>query len=376
MSTFTVFFCGTGSNKYDTINKDFKNGELISTLAGNCLGKEFAEWIIVDGPGSGNLQADDLFTKSEGYGMSGTAFGKGWHENVKHAIHVMKGKSDWQRSKLSQQDYERLKKAGLPIQAVEVTGSWLWRTYDYGDRKVSQQQLQEQIIKMFRKGGIIPTQVNLVGWSRGGISCHMLANAMSGDPALRGVPVNILAIDPVPGPLNFQLEKIHLGSNVKKYVGFYARDERSKGFACVIPKTAPGTTVNLYPMPGRHATLVGNASATGTSGPDVLPEPGQLTRHYAEVCLTRWGVSLKNKLELKPDKISALHQSIVKREKDFTNMHKQSYTLITENGNNERLVSHGEISKKFSTIAGAPLAPKEGLAATLAKGDEAYKNIT
>lgn len=57
----------------------------------------------------------------------------------------------------------------------------------------------------FRKDGIIPTQVNLIGqvWSRGGITCHMLANAML-KILLKDIPVNIFAIDPVPGPLNFQ----------------------------------------------------------------------------------------------------------------------------------------------------------------------------
>jgi hypothetical protein len=32
---------------------------------------------------------------------------------------------------------------------------------DYGDRKITHQDPQEQIIKTFRKGGFIPTQLNL-----------------------------------------------------------------------------------------------------------------------------------------------------------------------------------------------------------------------
>jgi hypothetical protein len=58
----------------------------------------------------------------------------------------------------------------------------------------------------------------------------MLANAMLADPLLTTIPVNIFAIDPVPGMGNFQTEKVTLGRNVKEYVAFYARDERSKGF--------------------------------------------------------------------------------------------------------------------------------------------------
>ena len=177
MTTFTVFFCGTGSTKFDDSNANYWNGELISTLAQNTqsVSKEFAEWIVIDGPGSGNLQADEMFTESGNYlQLKGTALGSGWEENVAHAANIMKGTFTWQREKLTEENYNQLQKAGIPIEEVKVTGSWYWRTYDYGTRKVTQQQLQEQIIKTFRKDGIIPTHVNLVGWSRGGISCHML----------------------------------------------------------------------------------------------------------------------------------------------------------------------------------------------------------
>lgn len=375
MSVFTIFFCGTGSTKYDTLNDNYWDGELISTLAHNMASREFADWIVIDGPGSGNLQADELFTESSGYGWTGTAFGKGWNENVKHALNVVKGKCDWQRTKLTETEYRRLKAAGLPIQNVEESGSWLWRHYDYGNRKVTQQKLQEQIIKTFRRGGPIPKQVNLVGWSRGGVSCHMLANAMYADPSLRHIPVNIFAVDPVPGPLNFQPERVMLGSNVKQYVAFYARDERSKGFSCIVPMTAPGTRISIYPMAGRHATLVGNASLTGADGPGSLTEAGKLVRHYAEVCLTRWGAALQRKLSLTPAQIGSLHQSIVMHDADFIRMRKFSYTGLTEHKNNERYVSHGDKGKHFSALADRNFSPKTGLAATLAKGNDAYRNI-
>ncbi|MDT6188007.1 hypothetical protein RRA99_00370, partial [Streptococcus pneumoniae] len=66
----------------------------------------------------------------------------------------------------------------------------------------------------------------------------MLANAMAQDPVLRDIPVNIFAIDPVPGVGNVQQQRVSLTGNVKEYVGFYSRDERSKGFACVVPAVA------------------------------------------------------------------------------------------------------------------------------------------
>lgn len=375
MSIFTVFFCGTGSNKFDPHNSNYWNGELVSTLAGNMANREFADWIIVDGPGSGNLQADELFTAPGGYGLSGTLFGSGWEENVKHAINMMKGHTTWQRTELTQKEYDRLTNAGIPIPPVNVSNSWFWRRYDYGKRHVTQQALQEQIIKTFRKSGIIPKQVNLIGWSRGGISCHMLANAMLADPQLKHIQVNILALDPVPGIANFQKHRVTLGANVKEYVAFYARDERSKGFACVIPQTAPSTAMHIYPIVGRHATLVGNAALDGIKGPKVLEEPGLILRHYAEHCLTRWGTPLNKMLKLTPAQVDGYLKTIADRQQLYIDMQKNSYTKITEHDGGERRVSWGDKGVKFSDVGGLNLKPDLGLAAPIAKKADDYKDI-
>jgi hypothetical protein len=353
MTTLTIFFCGTGSTKFDTTNENYWNGELVSTLASHHIGREFAEWIVVDGPGTSNLQADELFTKSADYGLSGTLFGKGWEENVLHAVNIIKGKCD------------RLKAAGISIEDVKTEGSWFWRKYNYGDRSVTNQKLQEQIIKTFRKDGIIPTRVNLVGWSRGGISCHMLANAMFKDSALKNIPVNIFAIDPVPGIGNFQEQRVKLNANVKEYVGFYARDERSKGFSCVIPQTAVGTRTHIFPIPGRHATLVGNASADGVAGAKVLAEPGRFVRHFAEVCLKRWGTPLTKPLNLTDADLKICGDTMVKDAAKYKAMEKCSYTWFTELDQGERYVSLGSKGVPFSSVKGGIYAPDTGLATSV-----------
>lgn len=375
MTTLTIFFCGTGSTKFDNKHPAYWDGELVSTLASHHAGREFAEWIVVDGPGTSNLQADELFTQSKDYGLSGTLFGKGWEENVKHAINIIKGRCDWQREQLTEADYNRLKAAGIPIDDVKVEGTWMWRKYNYGDRSVTQQKLQEQIIKTFRKEGVIPTQINLVGWSRGGISCHMLANALYDDVQLRDIPVNIFAIDPVPGISNFQADKVKLNKNVKEYVAFYARDERSKGFCCVIPETSALTKTHIYPMPGRHGTLVGNASADGVSGPKVLAEPGLIVRHFAETCLKRWGVTLNKTLNLTQADLENLHNAMASAEAKYVAMQKCSYTYFTDLDKGERYVSLGSKGVNFSAVKGAGYAPTAGLAAGLRMDKGSYQDI-
>ncbi|MGE8050324.1 hypothetical protein ACQKPT_18775 [Pseudomonas monteilii] len=364
MSVFTAYFCGTGSHRFDDANPDFWNGELVSTLASNDQGREFAHWIAVDGPGSGNLQDDNLFVEPGGYfNWTGLLFGRGWEENVNHVLQVIKGESSWQRTKLSEEGYERLKDAGVPIPDACATASWFWRTYDYGDRHPTPQALQARIISMFRKPRL-PLQVNLVGWSRGGISCHMLANAMAQDPVLRDIPVNIFAIDPVPGIGNVQTERTTLAANVREYVGFYSRDERSKGFACVIPSVDSSTQICIYPMPGRHATLVGNASADGASGGEALKEPGLVVRHFAEVCLARWGVELDKRLALSDRQLMEYHRAMTAAERQYHAMRSESYTVLTEGERDNRLVHCGEACTHFSKVCGDDYDPTEGLALT------------
>lgn len=376
MTVLTVYLCGTGSNSFDNNNPTFWQGELVSTLAQNNQGREFAQWFIVDGPGSGNLQEDDLWVESPNYSdIKGSLFGRGWEENVNHALCLMKGHFDWQREKLTEQQYNQLKKAGIPIEDVKVTGSFLWRKYDYGARHVTQQQLQQQIIRIFRKDGIIPTQVNLVGWSRGGITCHMLANAMLADPQLKDIPVNIFAIDPVPGPLNFQPEKVSLGKNVKEYVGFYARDERSKGFTCVIPTVAADTKMHIFPISGRHATLVGNASIDGSEGENALYAPGIVVRHFAEVCLTRWGCDLANKLALTDTQITDYHTDIANDADKYIAMRRKTYSIHESTGKDERKVSLGKEGKAFSEIFGVQYNPSAGLTADYLSNLQLYDVI-
>ncbi|QPB79999.1 hypothetical protein EHE21_11635 [Proteus sp. GOKU] len=376
MTVLTVYLCGTGSNSFDNNNPTFWQGELVSTLAQNNQGREFAQWFIVDGPGSGNLQEDDLWVESPNYSdIKGSLFGSGWEENVNHALCLMKGNFDWQREKLTEEQYNQLKKAGIPIEDVKVTGSFLWRKYDYGDRQVTQQQLQQQIIRIFRKDGIIPTQVNLVGWSRGGITCHMLANAMLADSQLKDIPVNIFAIDPVPGPLNFQPEKVTLGKNVKEYVGFYAKDERSKGFTCVIPTVAADTKMHIFPISGRHATLVGNASIDGSEGENALYAPGLVVRHFAEVCLTRWGCDLANKLALTDAQITGYHTDIANDVDKYTAMRRKTYSIHESTGKDERKVSLGKEGKAFSEIVGVQYNPSVGLTADYLSNQQLYDVI-
>ena len=129
----------------------------------------------------------------------------------------------------------------------------------------------------------------------------------------------------------------------------------------MVPDTDNATAMHIYPMSGRHATLVGNASANGNSGEKVLHEPGMIVRHFAEVCLQRWGVSLDKTLNLDGLQLLELHQANQRNAGQFAQMQKTVYT-VSENDQGERYVSLGSTGKPFSSVQGARFSPASGLA--------------
>lgn len=373
---FTVFFCGTSADSFGFQHPNYPNGELVATLANYCgrESMEFVDWIVIDGPGSGNLQEDILWVEpGKHWDITGKLTGAGWEENVAHAMAMIKGNYEWKRTKLTKEEYEQLKKAGIPLDDPKKSGYWFWRNFEYPNRKVTPQELQAQKAKIFRKGKL-PTVVNLIGWSRGGVSCHMLANAMFEDDQLKNIPVNIFAVDPVPGLKNFQKHRTSIPANVNNYVAVYARDERSRGFTPTVPNFSKQNKAIIIPVPGRHATLVGNGAIDGENGEQVLSAPGKLVRHLAEKYLTDWGTKfeLDKKLNLSPGEMAQLYEDMVEDTKKYEDLRSKSYVSanviwefnVTQEIDGERAVSKGAdwTNTKFTDIRGDEYLYPDGLA--------------
>jgi len=388
MSIFTVFFCGTSADGMNIgkNNSVYPEGELVATLAYNhsSRSEEFVSWILVDGPGASPYQREMQWEKPNAYeSWTGVSFGTGWEENVKHAMLVLEGKrpgdKEWERKKITEEQFNQLVKAGIidPEQFKVSKPGYLWgeyTSYEYPERLVTPQKLQEQLIKI-KRGSTKVTEVNIVGWSRGGVSCIMLANAMAKDPDLKTVKVRILAFDPVPGPSNFQDHRTKLPGNVQEYVGFYARDERSLGFTPVVPEFSSLTKITILPMPGRHATLVGNPADDGDglkSGSKSLTAPGKVTRYLAETLLERWGTKLDRKLSLTPKEMADLYKTMQNDSGKYQKMQSVYYTSAPDSKGSERVVAapktlggNGFSTTSWSTIMSAikgdSLVQKDGL---------------
>lgn len=354
MAVFTAFFCGTGSNSFDFANVNYYSGELVSTLARHAAGLEFVDWIIADGPGSGNYQEDEKFVEPGYYSAArGGGFGTGWEENVSHALAMIHGEAKWSRKQLTELGYGVLKAAGVAIPDAREDFDLLGQPIGsiMPDRKVTQQALQMQKIKIFRRNHPI-TQINAIGWSRGAVTTHMFANALAADPTLRNIPVNLIAVDPVPGPGNFQLNRTSIPTNVRNYVAFYARDERSMGFAATLPTIPRSVRATIYPMPGRHATLVGNAgNYIGGNGQNVFYGPGKVVRMLSEKYLTDWGTRLNQCLPYSEMEMLRCYDEMVAQNPQFMELRKTVYTTSIGQGS-DRDISVGQnwLSSKFQSI--------------------------
>lgn len=317
MSIYTIFFCGTGSNRTDSLTGGkeqsfYHAGELISTLAKNMATDEYKDWIILDGPGSGNLQEKEKWVKpGNHYEALGGALGAGVGNNIAHALAVLK------------------------------------KDNSYFSNKKGYSKQEEQYASRISNESM-PTQVNLVGWSRGGMSCHLMANAMRKDPDLCNIPVNIFAIDPVPGPFRFNKKTTYIGKNVKEYYAIYARDERTRAFGPILSKFHNTGPIHIYGLPGRHATLVGNASSTGhgePTFPTALTEAGTVARWLVEKKLKDWGVRLNNCLPLSEADILGEYDRMLGKDEEYKALRTKFKLPIPHSASLPRGIALGGLSR-------------------------------
>lgn len=182
------------------------------------------------------------------------------------------------------------------------------------------------------------SRYNFIGHSRGAVTSIMAAWFIYayGDPEISRIPVNIFAIDPVPGPGNWYGILTQLPPNVSHYVGVYAWDHcgqtLDKPFMSLVPRPngrmtgqandlalttrawksladghqlvdplAPDSArpqpenFELFACRGRHGTVAGNMTSDGQYNPEkchdsVKPVP-QLVYKMARAYLTRWGTT-------------------------------------------------------------------------------------
>jgi len=257
---FSIYNCGTSHNRQ---NLD----ETVADLARRTRGSENRDWIINDGPGSSSHSAGrgasarerglaaqahtpgtaDAITgaKESSWfaGFRGVIDGYGWEHNVEHTMAVLSATID------------------------------------------------------------LPRTINMVGWSRGAITCFMIAHALLQEPRTSGIEVNIFAFDPAPGPGNFDdPNKVTLPANVKCYSAVVQQDERRKIFKPVLINAddADGCKTKFYYMPGGHSTGVFRTKS----------EVGLISAYLAHRFLQKHGTQLDNAIQLSTRDLCELYAKV------------------------------------------------------------------
>jgi hypothetical protein len=257
---FTIYNCGTSHNRQ---NLD----ETVANLASRTEGAENRDWMINDGPGSfskhvnGSASAYERGLAAKAHtpgsrnpatGMKekfslgiakGIVTGEGWEHNVEHTMAVLNATVD------------------------------------------------------------LPRVINMAGWSRGAITCFMIAHALYENQRTRSIEVNIFAFEPVPGPGNFDdPNKITLPPNVRNYAAIVEQDERRKIFrpALVTPEEAQGVKAKFYYLPGIHSTPVFRTKN----------EVGLIAAFLAHKFLQKHGTRISGAIQLSPRDLCELYAKV------------------------------------------------------------------
>ncbi len=106
----------------------------------------------------------------------------------------------------------------------------------------------------------LPTAINMVGWSRGAVTCIRMAYELHQCTVFDGtrIPVNIFAVDPVAGgSADAEVQGSKLFPNVRNFFGILARNERRSTFAAktwtnLVVADPAKTQVCYLNFPGVH----------------------------------------------------------------------------------------------------------------------------
>ena len=128
-----------------------------------------------------------------------------------------------------------------------------------------------EFIRALNLAGHCPTQINMLGWSRGAVTCIRIAYQLSQsqDAILRNIPIQIFAVDPVAGfGHNTEVDATTINANVRNYVATMATGEQRFFFKPIVAQrlsiTAPGATRSwIVPMPGVHNQTANNNNFAG-----------------------------------------------------------------------------------------------------------------
>ena len=240
MSNVLTIYChGTGGSRKKGANK----GEIVNIFGNNAMGKEGVDFLITEGVGKMGAPHKSLYVHS--------TTGSHLQETVPSKVRIQ----------------DNLKKAaGMGSKILQHLGEdTVMQASGVGvDENVA--SVLNRITEMYRNGKA-PTVINMMGWSRGAVTCIRIAHFLNLVPELSKIPINIFAVDPVAGQGHDTEADAHtLGGNVKHYVGTLSVHENRGAFQ---PMEYNLLRINgcrravILPMPGIHSDTAKFYNASG-----------------------------------------------------------------------------------------------------------------
>lgn len=277
MTVLTIYNHGTGGASV----KDASGAEIVNIFGNEAKksGREFIDWMVTEGVGGKGGPESQLVMPQLSVD---TATGAARHDLMRHAATPGSARMD---------DY--LKAAGTPWLARKILpkGNALQISGIGADENV---MYVLSTLRFLAKANQLPTTINMMGWSRGGVTCIRIAHFLNLEPELKNIPVNIFAIDPVAGAGHDNEPEAHtIGDNVKNYVATLSVHENRKGFTPMTLTSDPSASLRftgntkyaILNMPGLHADTAKFISSSG-----------KLTFHLCYQFLTQHGTQISSTL--------------------------------------------------------------------------------
>jgi hypothetical protein len=128
-----------------------------------------------------------------------------------------------------------------------------------------------QLMLALNLAGHKPDAINMIGWSRGAVTCIRIAWRLyqSQDGNIRDIPVNIFAVDPVAGAgHSTEVDATTVTPNVRNYFATLATGEKRRFFKPIAGHRLnvvdpEATRTWVVPMPGHHSDTAKNNNNIG-----------------------------------------------------------------------------------------------------------------
>ena len=280
-------------------------------------------YLICEGPGSESGTTEDGVTYAHPGKYNpifGTEKGKGEEENP--GIALKGGRKYWLVGERQADDFQASFMGNTP-EASKTMGlalGWGW------DDNVYKATWMLTHLK-FESGLPIDT-VNIVGWSRGGVTCLKIASKLF-EVFEDTIDVNICAVDPVPGGYTKRTrDMLAIPPNVRNYLAFLALDADGGNFLptdredmrLLAPQSQHGNDgnpdsrnpsrlkphVHFLPFPGNHSDLVNLAY----SNEIFIPKSAALCRHIAWSFLNAHGTETTEDLSLSQEVVCQFYDEL------------------------------------------------------------------